>query len=211
MAEECEYCDEEFSSERERLEHEMDEHGENMTSHERDDKKSQLNKIQEKERVAGLKKKRKLRDGAIAAVLLVGLAAGGFFAYQNAGSIGGVQESNATIGVGEPIHWHAPYTIEVCGERRILEGGPKLAHTHGQSKFHLEGVRQNREQATLDWIIDSLGGEFSNTGILGYEEPESCPGTDEPGNLTVVVNGQQLDNPEDYIVKDGDNIVIRYQ
>lgn len=190
----------------------LEEHGDEMTGHEKDDKKNRLNKLQEKKRVSSLKRKRKLKMGGIAALLFIGLAAGGFYAYKNADKLspGGAQ-NNATIGVGEPIHWHAPYDITVCGEKRILEGGPKLAHTHGQSKFHLEGVRQSREQATLDWIIDALGGRFSNQGIFKYKEPESCPGTSEPGNLTVKVNGEKLENPEDYAVRDGDRIVITYR
>ncbi|MFB6191276.1 MAG: hypothetical protein ABEJ64_02515 [Candidatus Nanohaloarchaea archaeon] len=209
MSERCDYCSEEFSSEKDRLEHELDEHADDMSGHEKDDKKNRLNKLQEKDRVASLKKKQKLKTGAAAAVLAIGLVAGGFYAYQNTDMFAS-GPTNSSIGVGEPVHWHAPYTIKVCGDSKTLQGGPILAHTHGETRFHLEGVRTSREQATLDWIIDSLGGEFSNSGILGYEEPESCPGSEEPGNLTVKVNGQEIENPESYVVRDGDRIVITY-
>ncbi|MFB6158512.1 MAG: hypothetical protein ABEJ95_02510 [Candidatus Nanohalobium sp.] len=80
-----------------------------------------------------------------------------------------------------------------------------MAHTHGQSKFHLEGVRNKREQATLEWIVDALGGKLENDSIMGKT---SCNG--EPANLTVKVNGQELENPLNYVVQDGDNIKIKY-
>lgn len=209
MTEGCDHCGKDFSSEQERLEHELDEHSEEMTGHEKDDKKGRLNKIQEKERVARFKKKRKLKLGAIAALLSVGLVTGGFYAYQNTG-LSSSTPTNSSAGVGQPVHWHADYRVSVCGEERVLRGGPVEAHTHGETTFHLEGVRQNMEQAQLDWVIDSLGGEFSNSGVLGYEEPESCPGSNEPGNLSVKANGNELEDPENYVVRDGDRVEIVY-
>ncbi|MFB6158513.1 MAG: hypothetical protein ABEJ95_02515 [Candidatus Nanohalobium sp.] len=50
MSEECGYCDKDFSEEKERLEHELDEHEEEMSSHDKSDKKSELNKLQQKEK-----------------------------------------------------------------------------------------------------------------------------------------------------------------
>ena len=81
-----------------------------------------------------------------------------------------------------------------------------LAHTHGQSQFHLEGVRTSEEQATLDGIVDSLGGQLENNSVMGQT---SCNG--EPAELTVKANGQELENPLTYIPRDGDNIVIRLE
>lgn len=105
---------------------------------------------------------------------------------------------------GEAVHWHASYQISVCGENRVPRGGPMLAHTHGETQFHLEGVRQNKEQATLDWVLDSLGTKFSENSIYGKT---SCNG--ESANLTVKANGETLESPEDYIIRDGDNIRIK--
>ncbi|MFB6190341.1 MAG: hypothetical protein ABEJ91_02105 [Candidatus Nanohaloarchaea archaeon] len=209
MSENCDRCDRVFDSEKERLEHELDDHEKEMSSHEKDEKKGRLNKIQEKERVAGLKRKRKLKMGVFAALLVTGVVAGGFYIYQITSLLSSAP-TNSSIGVGQPVHWHADYRVSVCGEERVLQGGPIEAHTHGETTFHLEGVRKTREQATLDWIVDSLGGKFSNSGVLGYEEPESCPGTSEPGNLTVRVNGNKIEDPEDYVVRDGDRIEIVY-
>ncbi|MFB6076572.1 MAG: hypothetical protein ABEK12_00380 [Candidatus Nanohaloarchaea archaeon] len=125
------------------------------------------------------------------------------------GAQGGTPTGAASLGT--PVHWHADYRITVCGQDRVLADGPLLAHTHGEHTFHMEGTRTRREQATLDWIVDELGGDLSSDSILGYEEPESCPGSDGPGTLTITANGRKFQDPADYIVQDGDRIVIRYR
>lgn len=207
MSHQCEECEEEFSTELEKLEHELEEHEEELSSHSRSKKKERANKLRQKKQTASAEKKKKMKYAGIGVILLGLAAGGGFLAAQ---SMNFSPETNSSIGVGEPVHWHASYQITVCGDDRILRGGPLKAHTHGETRFHLEGVRNNREEATLDWVIDSLGGQFSNEGILGYTEPESCPGSNESGELTVEANSNTLENPEDYIVRDGDSITITY-
>ncbi|MFB6144742.1 MAG: hypothetical protein ABEJ98_05515 [Candidatus Nanohaloarchaea archaeon] len=207
MSHGCEECDKDFSSELEKLEHELEEHDEELSSHSESKKKKRRNKLQQKKQSDRAAKKQKIKYAAVG-VFLVGLVAGGgFYASQN---MDFSRTTNASIGLGEPVHWHADYNLRVCGESKTLRGGPLLAHTHGETRFHLEGVRTSRKQTRLDWIMDQLGGQFSNKGVLGYTEPESCPGSDEPGNLTVKVNGNVIETPEDYIVRDGDEIKITY-
>lgn len=198
----CSYCDKNFSSKKEKLEHELDEHEDEMSSHEKSDKKSQLNKLEQKTKTKKHNRKQKIKYSGIAAILGVLVISGGFLAAQNIDNTRPV--TNSSIGVGEPVHWHASYQISVCGENRVPQGGPMLAHTHGETRFHLEGVRQSKEQATLDWVMDSLGTKFSENSIYGQT---SCNG--EPANLTVKANGETLENPEEYIIRDGDNIRIK--
>lgn len=197
----CSYCDESLSSRKKRLEHELDEHQDKMSSHDKSDKKSELNRLEQKATTKKHNRKKKMKYGGIATVLGIMIIGGGFLAAQNIDNVTPV--NNSSIGVGEPIHWHANYQLTVCGEDRILQGGPKLAHTHGQKQFHLEGVRQTREQATLDTIVDNLGGKMENNSIMGKT---SC--NDEPADLTVKANGNKLENPLEYIPRDGDNIAI---
>lgn len=198
----CEYCRKSFSSNREKLEHELENHGEEISSHEKSDKKSQINKLKQKTKTKRHNRKQKVKYGGIAAVLGALIIGGGFLAAQNIDNT--TPATNSSIGVGEPVHWHASYQISVCGENRVPRGGPMLAHTHGETQFHLEGVRRNKEQATLDWVLDSLGTDFTEESIYGKT---SCNG--EPANLTVKANGERLKNPEDYIIRDRDNIGIK--
>lgn len=197
----CSYCDKNFSSEKEKLEHELAEHQEELSSHKRSDKKSRLNKLEQKEKTRKHNRKQKIKYGGIIAVLGFVVVGGGFLAAQNMDSTRPV--TNSSIGVGEPVHWHADYQITVCGENRVPRGGPMLAHTHGETTFHLEGVRKSEEQATLDWVLDRLGTRFTEDSIYGQT---SCNG--EPANLTVKANGDLLEDPENYIIRNGDNIRI---
>jgi hypothetical protein len=202
---ECQECDEEFSSEKDKLQHELEEHEDELSSHDRDQKKNRLNKLQDKEKSEKHERKRKLKLGAIAGIGAIILAVAGFQAMNTLNDIG--PEKNASIGVGSTVHWHADYTVRVCGEERILEGGPILAHTHGQTRFHMEGARQSEEQTKLKWIVEELSqGEFNSTHIMGQN---TCNGN--PAELTIQANGEQIENPEDYIVRDGDRITIVLQ
>lgn len=200
---ECDYCSEDFSSDKERLEHELEEHGDEMSSHDKSDKKTELNKLQQQKQTSKHNKKKKLQFAGIGIVLLGLVAGGGFWASQNIET--GPSATNASIGVGEPVHWHADYRLTVCGQEQVLQGGPTAAHTHGQNTFHLEGVRQSKEEAQLDWIVDQLGGQLEENSIMGRD---GCNG--EPANLTVTVNGEKVEDHMTYIPRDGDMIRIDY-
>jgi hypothetical protein len=200
----CEHCDKDFSSKREKLEHELDEHGEEMSSHDKSEKKTELNKLKQQKQTSKHKRKKQIQYGVISIMFIGLVAGGGFYASQNMDSFN--RETNASMGVGEPIHWHANYQISVCGEDQVLEGGPMEAHTHGEKTFHMEGVRTSEEQAKLDWIVDSLGGELEENSIMGREE---CNG--EPANLTVEANGDKVEDHLNYVPRDGDMIRITYE
>jgi len=126
----------------------------------------------------------------------------GFYVFQNADLEG---PTNSTTSVGEPDHWHADYKLNVCGSEKVLQNGPTKAHTHGEKTFHMEGVRSTREEATLEWIVDSLGGQMENNSVMGKE---NCDG--EPADLKVKVNNERINDPLNYIPKDGDFININY-
>ncbi len=49
-------------------------------------------------------------------------------------------------------------------------------------------------------------GEFNSTHVFGQS---TCNG--QPANLTVSVNSQKIQNPEDYILRDGDFVLINLE
>jgi len=198
----CKYCDKDFSGKKEKLEHELDEHNNEMSGHEKSDKKSKLNKIQQQTQTSKHNKRKNLEYGLIGIIVLGLVGGGGYYASQTLDFSRNIDESN---GVGTPVHWHADYQITVCGEEQVLRGGPTEAHTHGQTTFHLEGVRNSQEQTQLDWIVDSLGGELEENSIMGRA---SCNG--ETANLTVEANGEEIEDHLNYIPRDGDFIRIDY-
>ena len=201
----CGTCDEEFESEKDKLEHELEEHDEELSSHDRSQKKNNLNKLREKEKSQKQQRNRKLKmiGGGIAAAVVIGFF--GLQMFQLAQST--VPAVNQSLGIGTGVHWHADYRITVCGQERTVRGGPILAHTHGEKTFHLEGVRQRKEQATLGWVMGELStGEFNSTHVFGKS---TCDG--EPANLTVSVNSQKIEDPTDYILRDGDFVLINLE
>ncbi len=200
----CGYCDEKFSSKKARLEHELKEHEDEMSSHEEGDKKSELNRLKQKASTKEHNRKQKLKYGSIAAIIGALVIGGGAIAVQNIDMSQSRPATNSSIGIGEAVHWHASYRITVCGENRVPQGGPMLAHTHGETRFHLEGIRKDREQATLGWVMNRLGTQFTDNSIYGKSR---CDG--EPANLTVKANGNELEDPGDYVIRDGDFIRIK--
>jgi len=201
----CNYCDKSISSKKKLLEHELDKHSDEMSGHEKSDKKSELNKLEQKNQTSKHNKKKKIQYSVLGLVFLGLVAGAGFVGYQNMDAISGATQTNESIGVGTPVHWHADYEITVCGESQVLRGGPTKAHTHGEKTFHLEGVRNTREEATLDWIVDALGGELEENSIMGRTD---CNG--EPASLSVKANGEELEDPLNYIPRNGDFIRIDY-
>lgn len=128
------------------------------------------------------------------------------------------------------VHWHADLDIVVCGEERQLPEatpggliGDHRLHTHdrvtnqqslaasdGNGVIHNEGdITLAPRLHTLGRFMDQVGARFSNTGVYEMENGDACPdGT--VGQLTVTVNDQVLEDPENYIPRDGDKIVVTF-
>ncbi len=98
----CGTCDEEFSSEEDKLEHELNEHEEELSSHDKSEKKNKLNKMREKKKSKKQERNRKLKmaGGGIAAAVVVGFV--GLQMFQLAqGTVPAVNES---LGIGTGVH-----------------------------------------------------------------------------------------------------------
>lgn len=112
------------------------------------------------------------------------------------------------------IHWHADFEIWICGEKVKL-GDPKgLAsrvgteevHHHGDYRIHLEGVINEREEATLGHFFDAIGVDFSNERIMNMENGNYCP-DGKRGDAKMFVNGElYTGNYRDYIIAPYSNV-----
>jgi hypothetical protein len=110
------------------------------------------------------------------------------------------------------IHWHPNLEIIIKGERVTIPANIGLGgvhadtHTHKENdQIHLEMSRPVRESDTrLGVFFDVWGKEFNSQCIL-----DACNG--DEGTVRMFVNGEENTEFENYHMKDGDNIEIRYE
>ena len=124
----------------------------------------------------------------------------------------------------QPIHWHPKLKIIINGEEQLIQPGIGInignsidydisgmrmspTHTHeSDGTIHLENNRpwMKPETLTLGYFFKVWGKEFSSSCIFEY-----CNG--ENGKLAMTVNGEPNNEFENYVMKDGDQIVIKYK
>lgn len=144
----------------------------------------------------------KIRNWCITISVLV-LFVLGLFYLLRAGS-----ETDAKIPNG-PLHWHPELTIIIDGEKILIPAGIGLTgvhkplHTHEPNgTIHVENQYPTKKNMRLGYFFEIWEKEFSNECIFTY-----CTNT---GTLHMTVNGVENFEFEDYILQEGDIIVIEY-
>lgn len=120
--------------------------------------------------------------------------------------------SNPDIVSARGIHWHADLIITIKGKPVEIPSniglGPVHAdmHTHTvNDQIHIEIRRAvRREDTRLGNFFDIWGKEFTSQCLLG-----SCNGPE--GMLTMLVNGQENKEFENYRIQDRDRIELQYE
>ena len=117
-------------------------------------------------------------------------------------------------------HWHATYSIYVCGEKQpnapTWEAG---VHTHGDGVIHIHPFTASEEGAgarMVKWFEYGRGkltqSEMREPGITAPTRTATlaptAPGRGQEGDLQVFVNSAKLDDWSRYIPHDGDRIRI---
>ena len=109
-----------------------------------------------------------------------------------------------------PVHWHARPVIKICGEAAGLpqNKGIHQLHTHTDGLIHIEDMVRRDEDIMLGRAFDMLGILFTNQSIYNYSNGDLCDGT--PAALKMFVNGVQNYDFRNYVLKDGDEILIEF-
>ncbi|MDY6770621.1 MAG: hypothetical protein SV186_01545 [Candidatus Nanohaloarchaea archaeon] len=208
----CDHCDEEFADEREKIEHVLEEHDDEITSHKRDTLKRKRNKLQQPEGSSSdLKRYLKPALGVVAVIAVVGgLAMSGIV---NLDSNPSTSSGDATISPGAPgsAHEHAQFDVVINGNE-IPFSRPRYQFGQTRNRYiHFEGgdgqtIHKHATDVTIDFAMDALNMGLTANCIETYSGQRYC---EDSGNLTVTVNGQQV-NASTYVIQDGDQITVRY-
>ena len=113
------------------------------------------------------------------------------------------------------LHWHPKLTILINGQKQSFPNGIGLngtvhnpVHTHDdadQDVVHMEfeGL-VTKDQTKLSNFFQIWGKDFSSRKILDKEATSE-------GQITMTVNDVENRDFENYFMKDGDNIKIKYE
>lgn len=171
-------------------------------------------------------------------ILSIGLVAvvvlGGIFLFsrnprtttpQEAASSTTPAQASGDVVSAKGIHWHPQLSIVIKGQKQVIPAnigigmqyaGSKYydsmmmmtnTHTHDASGIiHWEVMEGpvTKDEITLKAFFGIWGKTFSSSCIFEY-----CNGPD--GTLKMLVNGKENTEFENYQVKDGDKIEIRYE
>lgn len=208
----CEYCDASFGSRRDEINHLLDEHDDELTSHDRDELKRERNKLQDNGNGRNHKDLMKTAGVGVLAVLLF---AGIGYALMAAGYISFSLDSGATGGMGAPgsTHEHMPFTVIVNGEQ-IDFSQPKyqVGQTQNQHVHFEQGdgstLHKHATGVTLGYAMESLGMKINSTCLTLDTGETYCEG--DGGELTVTAGGKEVDDPASYVLQNGVGVRIEY-
>ena len=108
-------------------------------------------------------------------------------------------------------HWHADYSITICGEKQPIlpytDGG---IHTHGDGRMHLHPKQmiESGRNANLARFMATAGGSITDElielpGGETYKNAHICPNGNE-GKIFLKVNGLLSKEISSYVPRDED-------
>jgi len=193
----CIYCNKGFGSEEGLGMHTKQKHPETI-------KKSLIN--------LSHKQKRKLLIYPMVFILLILIFYGGYVLFKNSAE----KEVNAYTKTS--VHWHAYPKVIICGEEKELpyplgQGhlGNALLHTHSppDNFMHIEGRVYSADEIRVGKYFEVLGITFNENQIFDTKNGDLC--NDKPGKIRMLINDEENFELNNYVVKDGDDIIIKYE
>lgn len=113
------------------------------------------------------------------------------------------------------IHWHPRLTIIIKGEKQELPADFGLGAIHSPIHTHAADSKQGilhmemsglvaKDEAKLGKWFQLWGKQFNSNCIF-----DKCNGSE--GAVKMVVNGAENNEFENYLMKDGDRIEVKYE
>ena len=158
------------------------------------------------------KQKRKLLTYFIVFIFLILISYGGYGLFKKSA------EKEATAYTKTNVHWHTYPKVIICGEEKELpyplgQGhlGNALLHTHSppDNFMHIEGKVYSADEIKLGKYFEVLGIKFTQSQIFDKKNGDLCNG--KLGKLKMFVNDIENFELNNYVIKDKDNILIKYE
>lgn len=149
--------------------------------------------------------------GSIALFTILILAGGIFLLTKNEN----VNVSEDQIVARQGLHWHPKVTVFIKGERQEIPANLGLGAVHGKIHTHdtdskqgivhmeMKGVVTN-DDTRLARFFQVWGKEFNANRLFGNINSSD-------GTVRTFVNGKENTEFENYLMKDGDRIEIKYE
>lgn len=213
----CDHCDDEFDSERERIQHVLDEHDEDINSHERDSLKRELNKL-ETDGSGGtsvsVRQYTKPLVGVVAVIALVGVAfASGLISFDTGGGEPTTDaDGDVTPGAPGTAHDHAQFDVVIDGDA-IDFSQPRYQIGQTQNRYiHFEGgdgqtIHKHATDTTIAFALESLDMSITSECLTLATGEQYC---EDEGNLTVQANGNAV-NASSYVIQEDDVIEVAFE
>ncbi len=114
-------------------------------------------------------------------------------------------------------HWHAPFSVEVCGRALAFPPSPGNVHTHGDGVIHVHPeTDEEGRQGTLATFLRSIGVSLEPDALVlpdgrRFRNGDKCG--EAPGRLRVWVNDREMTVDEflRYYPQDRDRVRVRFQ
>ncbi len=160
----------------------------------------------------GYKQKKMIFTYLIIFVILILVAYGGYGLFKKSAE----KEVNAYTKTS--VHWHAYPKVIICGKEKELPSplgqghlGNALLHTHSppDNFMHIEGKVYSADEIKLGKYFEVLGIKFTENQIFDTKNGDLC--NNKIGKLRMFVNDIENFELNNYVVKDKDNILIKYE
>lgn len=147
-------------------------------------------------------------------ILTVVILIGGIF-FLSRGNTSNISVPEDQIVARNGLHWHPKLSVYIKGQKLELTENIGLGAVHGKLHTHTEDYKEGvvhmeiqgvvtKDDTKLGRFFQAWGKEFSSTKLF-----DKINGAD--GTVKMTVNGQENKDFNNYLMKDGDKIEVRYE